>query len=520
MNKFPLDLSKFKRISSTPSETTLQHVDGHKFVINHSALDRKNLDSLSGLPLLSQENKLPSKRMADGGMAEPAPQPSGPEEPPASDVPPPPEPVAAQAEAASPAEETPEESSTEEAPKPAAQAPQAAIPETPPQNQASSAASDGAAAFSQDKGNNIGLIAQEDAALAHDLYQGHIHPKTYGDLVGSKDTLGKVGSVFGLLVGGLGSGLTGKENPVIAMWNHQITNDLEAQKANISNKQTLLSLNRQRFPDMESAMNFTRMQENRVFLHHLSEQVQALPPGSPSRMKAEQALASVGQFVNTENYNLSDQIASKQAFINTIQGQANGPESSFQAQQNMLRRGNRDQQNLANENESHHAAGLSGQSSVSLTPENRNTLQSKALLDHKLDDFIDFAKKNSGSLNPKVIAQGKALAADLNTAWRNGNHGGVYKEGENEFINTMIDANPTKFANNLRGVVPKAMELKRSNMDSLNSYKSSLGFPVQKSAAPQPTPQAQSSQGEILRRDPKSGRIAVFGSNKQFIRWQ
>ena len=231
------------------------------------------------------------------------------------------------------------------------------------------------------------------------------------------------------MIGGAGAGLTHTENPIIAMWKQQIGNDLEAQKANIGNKQTLLAMNRQRMPDLESATNFSRMQQNRMALHSLTDMVQRLPQGSPQRQNAEAQLAVIGQFVNTENYSLADQIASKQAFIHSMQGQGSGEEPAFQAQQNLLRRGGGDQQKLAEENEKHHMAGVQGQSSIALTPDNRDTMQSKQLFNDRLQDFIGFAQKNSGSLDPRVIAQGKAKAAELNGLYRNATHGGVYKEG-------------------------------------------------------------------------------------------
>lgn len=85
----------------------------------------------------------------------------------------------------------------------------------------------------------------EDLAHMKDLAQGQIRPETYKDLFGKKDTLGKIGTMFGLLVSGAGSGLTHQPNALLDMMNKEIERDLEAQKQNKTNAQNFLSLSYQ-----------------------------------------------------------------------------------------------------------------------------------------------------------------------------------------------------------------------------------------------------------------------------------
>lgn len=70
----------------------------------------------------------------------------------------------------------------------------------------------------------------------HDLATGKIDPKTYSDLFHSKSTLGKIGTLFGLMVSGAGSGLAHQPNALLDMMNKELERDLEAQKTNQSNK--------------------------------------------------------------------------------------------------------------------------------------------------------------------------------------------------------------------------------------------------------------------------------------------
>lgn len=76
----------------------------------------------------------------------------------------------------------------------------------------------------------------EAAAIAQDYGNGHINPKTYNDLMyhnkdgSEKSTVGKLGSIFGLLLSGAGSGLAHQQNMALEMMNKTIDRDIDAQK--------------------------------------------------------------------------------------------------------------------------------------------------------------------------------------------------------------------------------------------------------------------------------------------------
>lgn len=83
----------------------------------------------------------------------------------------------------------------------------------------------------------------DQAQFADDLRFNRIHPKTYSYMMShnsdgtEKGTLGKVKTLFGLILAGAGAGILGKNNPVLDMWDKQISNDVDAQKSDQSNKQ-------------------------------------------------------------------------------------------------------------------------------------------------------------------------------------------------------------------------------------------------------------------------------------------
>jgi hypothetical protein len=205
-----------------------------------------------------------------------------------------------------------------------------------------------------------------------------------------------------------------------------------------------------------------------------------------------QQLALVSQGVDAENYNLSDVAASKAAMFNMMMGQSAGGNSDEQAFQNRTR-GMRmmGMEPMAKDMESKHYPGV-GQASVPLSGEDRAFLQSGQGFQNSLDNFIKWTGQHSGSLNPATIREGRTMAADLQGQYRQATHGGVYKEGEQNFISKLIDEDPTKFFNSIR-VLPQLKAISEDNQRRLQSYQKGLGFP---SAQSNGTQSGSSSQGE------------------------
>lgn len=365
-------------------------------------------------------------------------------------------------------------------------------------------------------------LSQHQQDFQHDLDNGHITPKTYGDLFAQKSTLGKIGTIFGMILGGAGAGLTHQPNALLEMMNQEIGRDLEAQKASASNKQNMYKLNLEQqmnqaqMTHMSHENNLTdaqakgsqvmasanayalsRTQMNAAALHSLVQQVNQMPMGSPQRAAAEQQLAMVSQGVQAENVNLLDKAAAQGAFFKQVMGvgqSGSGSEADFQQHTNGLRMFGPQGAEKAKDLESKHMPGLQGQASVPLTAEDRTQLNSGMAFDKQLDRFIDFTKKNSGSLNPKVINEGRAMSSELTGAYRNATHGGVYKERENEFIHSMIDPNPTKFLTNVR-VIPQLDALSRENKLRVDQFAKSKGFSGYSDSQQSTAPQTQTMGG-------------------------
>jgi hypothetical protein len=327
-------------------------------------------------------------------------------------------------------------------------------------------------------------INQEGQAWLNDLSNGHITPETYSDLFAKKDTLGKIGTLFGMLVGGAGSGLAHQPNALLGMMNNEIQNDLQAQEKSKEGARNFLQLGYQHELQQAQAQHLTaeaklkqqslaNIRANWSAFHKMSQFVQSQPPGSSQRAKAENALGLMFNATNNENFGIADRANAAAALFNTGNPAAAQAETGYQGQQRALRQAGR--ADIADANDQRHFPGLSGQSSVPLSGSDREYLGNGISFQRQLDNFRQWASTHSGDLSPKDKKEGQALAADLQGAYRQATHGGVYKEGEANFISKLIDSNPTKFFNSIR-VLPSLKAISDDNRTRIDQYAKNVGF--------------------------------------------
>ncbi len=533
-----IDFKNFKKVSSDKNTTTLRHKNGHELKIAHGALTDKMRSDLEKLSTQKDCNG-GSVKYADGGSVQrfaeqgdvqtnddvssdessqksqapvvinvggPQPQPQ--------------QPVTGNAPSGTPNALMPSGSNAYVQPQAQPdQAPTQGQQPQPDQQATAPAASDdqvdqaGGAGQAQPQAqpdqiaqpqNDFdahrqqisGDLKNEDMAWAQDLKNQHITPQTYDSLFANKSTLGKIGSMFGLMVSGAGSGLAHQSNAMLDMMNKEISNDLEAQKQSKNNAQNLISLNNQHQVQQaqiglagaqtastkaEAAIKtdtLAHMQANRLALQKMVELTRNLPPGSPERANAENALAMMSNSVDAMNSNLADQAAGKAAFMRMLIGGQPGGESEeekFQKQNNMRRMLGPQGETMAKNSEDKHFPGLKGQASVPLSGDDRNSINSGIEFDQKLHRFMDWTQGHSGDLSPSDKNKGEALAAELQGAYRQATHGGVYKEGEQNFISKLVDSEPTKFFNSIR-VMPQLNAIAQENNSRVNQLVKSKGF--------------------------------------------
>lgn len=368
-------------------------------------------------------------------------------------------------------------------------------------------------------------LKQQDQAWTKDLVSQHIKPKTYQDLYADKDTLGKITTLFGLLVGGIGSGLTGRENAITAMMDKEIENDLAAQKTSKENAYNFLRLNQQhqkegteiRKTNAETDIltdSRTQMLMNRTGLHALAAQVdklaQAAAADPRNQQKAmqlqryQQALGIIGAGVDEKNGNIADRAAATSALMGGLSSGADKDHN--QLQQGLIASGDPKLQALAKDRAEKYIPGH-GMASVAPTAADREQITTGETFQEQLQEFTDWAKAHGNNTNPKEHVRGQALAAGLQNAYRAAINGGVYKEGEQGFISKIIDSTPTKFFNSIR-VIPKLEAVQQDSQRQLNDLLKSKGLKPYKDTV-------KSKEKEP--KGPKEGAMSKSKSGKPII---
>ncbi len=236
-----LDLSRFKKVSSDKKTTTLRHSKGHEIKIAHSGLTPKMKEHLDSLPAHDGKDEKP-KMYADTEAEVGSPEDDAPEAP--DEAPDTPEAAAQPLDDASPA---PAEDAPEAAPEEPAAAPEPAAPAAAPapaeQPILRHSITPVAPAPAPPGRPTLQDLNAQDGMFAQDLSLGHIQPKTYEDLFAKKDTIGKISTLFGMLLSGAGSGLAHQSSAMLDIMNKEIDRDLDAQKASNSNAQNWYQMN-------------------------------------------------------------------------------------------------------------------------------------------------------------------------------------------------------------------------------------------------------------------------------------
>lgn len=363
---------------------------------------------------------------------------------------------------------------------------------------------------------------QEAAAHEHDLVQGHITPETYSSLFAKKDTLGKIGTVFGLLLGGIGSGLTGQPNALMSLMQKQIDNDLEAQKASAANAQNFLRINQQnkllqsqgKKLDAESNIIATTNAANQATqsaFHSLLNDTKKLPEGPQKEMR-KQVLGQLYAQMQGVIADRNDKAAGLISYSNMLAGGA-GPEGAsgeqqFQNQMKAWRMsGDPTLAKQADIEEARHIPGVPGKATRNVDQKDRDQIQAMNVLDTKASDLLNFAKKYKGTLSPSQRAVGEQKAEEMINFYNQSLDKGILTQGRLKWLDSQIRKHPTSIFQDILGNNARLSEIQSSNGMRKNLLLKSYGFPVSGGGSSQP--QYKTVNGVKYMRGPNGEAIKV-----------
>lgn len=164
---------------------------------------------------------------------------------------------------------------------------------------------------------NFDALQKERDAFMSDLQNKAVDPRRFYNNMGTGQ---KISTAIGLILGGMGGGLLKQENPVMKYLNQQITNDIEAQKADINKSNTLLSANYQSFGNLKDATDMTRVMLNDVVINQLKQAAaQTQDPIAKAR-----AMQKIGELMQT-NAPVLSQIAMRKTILGGMQSGSTNP---------------------------------------------------------------------------------------------------------------------------------------------------------------------------------------------------
>lgn len=357
-------------------------------------------------------------------------------------------------------------------------------------------------------------FGQEAAMFDQDMRSGHITPKTIQSLYDDQNVVGKIGTLFGLLVSGAGSGLAHQPNMVLEMMNKEIDRDLDAQKQSKTNAQNFMRLN------MENELNKSNVSLNQAQRMGILADIQLK---ADTHAKNQAILGALGIMRNTtdklppgpqKSQAMQTYAGVEQAA--TAQILHNNQEAAFRAQQMNLRKlemlGVSGSGSMASANEERHVPGI-GDSSIPVPGNVREELVSHQKLQDAAEDLFDYTK-NHTTLIPGTPAYnvGEEKAETLRQMIREGMLGTVFRESEKPLLEKFVPNNPGGFLKAFQAQ-PKIKALLESNILQGNALKSAYGLPTEQTKKSKKEdrkePETVIYNGKRYRRGPDGKAIEV-----------
>lgn len=281
-------------------------------------------------------------------------------------------------------------------------------------------------------------------------------------LVDNMSTTKKISTAIGLILGGIGGGITGQENPALKFLNAQIDRDVQAQTTNLNKKQNLVGAYFKEYGNLQDATQQAQI----TLLTQAAHQMQANADKMSDPIAKARATAAVAEIFRNQIQPKTMEMSMRQ----TMMQMASKPGANNDAALAYL-----DQVNPTYSKELRSRLVGNELAERPVDDKTRQNLVEKQSLVNNIQDLRQFANQHSGSLDPAIIAQGKAKANITLNQLRTATDQGVIKPSEIEFDRQLIDADPTKFFSKMR-TDPKYAEVERWGTNDLNATRNSLGL--------------------------------------------
>jgi hypothetical protein len=351
-------------------------------------------------------------------------------------------------------------------------------------------------AISQFQADNAKIHAS--ITKAQDAYAaGKVDPKRFWSNLSTGD---KILSTIGLILGGIGGGInkTGG-NVALDILNRHISNDIDAQKADMTKNENLVGMAYKQFGNLKDASEYAMAMQMGLASTKLKEA--AAKSGDP--IAQARALKASGE-LEEKKATLVGQVARNQTVSRLMTAAQGSPDQVPQLLQ-VLRQTDPEK---AKEIESRYVPGV-GLGSVPVPEAVRTQIVAQKNFDTAVKDLQHWTKTHTtvlpGTADYNV---GEQKALELQTVIREGLLNTVYKAGEQPLLDKMIKSNPANLLKNFN-TLPQLKELMRSNDAKSAALRSTYGLPVGASGSQQESQrhQAYLDFAKQNPNDPRSKKI-------------
>lgn len=366
----------------------------------------------------------------------------------------------------------------------------------------------------------------ENMMFMHDIANGHITPKTYHDLLfDGKGTLGKIGTLFGLLVSGAGSGLAQQPNALLHMMDNVIKNDIDAQTKSKDNAKNFIKLNQEalankagvRSLDAQTAVAGQALGAAQTFQSsyaHVADMVKRMPEGNPQQIaekqKAMQALGMVWQGINAKLNDINKSAVGSAAYFDTAFPDSQGSSDTTAAEGQARAAAARGDWTAYQKIQDRTMPGVgTAPYGITIDSDGRKKMIAHQTFNAMAQRYLDFAKKNDWT-NPTAWGKGQTMARELQSVLGE-TLGAGHSLGAEDNLTKLLPSTPAKPFNAV-SVLPKIKELMESNQSRYDSLKKSYKIPF---AGPKTTSEQDTAAKSGLLKEGTTGREK--GTNKPTI---
>lgn len=329
--------------------------------------------------------------------------------------------------------------------------------------------------FMSDMAKRMNDNHQEYQNFIDDVQASHINPNQYME---NRSLAGQIATGLGLILGGIGAGITRGPNQALEMLQKNIDRDIEAQKANLGKRENLLSANLKHFGNLHDAVAMTSAMQNGILINQLK--VAAANATDP--MVKARAEAAIGQLYMEKVAPAMRSIALNQTLMENLGDLGNDTQKAGQLVQIHRLVGN-ESQAKALEDRIVPGVGVAAPG-VRVDAEVRRHLLGHKQFETATKDLYGFIKQHGGigSLNPqaRAIAEQKALA--IQSAVRENELGTVFKAQEVPLLEKMQSNQPLSLVPEIFQL-PKLQELIDANRRKYNDTLNSVGIKLNSEAA-------------------------------------